>query len=572
MKIRRLDEGLTGKIAAGEVIERPSSVVKELVENALDAKSEGIVVELEEGGTRSVVVRDDGEGMDVDDLRLCVERYATSKIAQISDLAEIATLGFRGEALASIAAVARVRIVTRPREDQEAHDLHVVAGRAAALLPAARAPGTTVEVRDLFFNLPARARFLGTPRTEFLHANRAVHRLALATPSVGWSLKHGEKTVLKVPRAAGLLERIAQVYGTQVAKAMIPVEVAGNGIVLSGFISQPDLRRGNRRDQLFSVNGRPVSARGLAYVLASAYQGILRRGTYPIAVICIELAPDRVDVNVHPRKEEIRFAEPRQVQELFNRALQGALTSRYIVAPLLSAARQRKDHWEIREPRPGQALPLDLRGEVAVQRAIHEEEKVRVHGERRVIGQLFRTYLLVESNDGLEIVDQHIAHERILYERLRAQYGEGALARQRFLLPVRVELSFEDAACLAAGQEDLKRAGVILDEFGGGTFLVREYPSLLAENQSRYGFQELAERVAALLERGEGIRDALFDRLLAELACAAAVKAGDRLPLEEQQALVEQLMRLQNPYTCPHGRRIIFTIAQDELKRRFERA
>lgn len=570
MTIRRLDETTTRKIAAGEVIERPASVLKELLENSLDAKSESIFVSIEEGGVRSIVVRDDGEGMDADDLHLCVERHTTSKIAQETDLDTISTLGFRGEALASIASVARMRIISCARGEKEAHQVRVIAGDVEGPLPAARAPGTTVEVEDLFFNLPARANFLGAARTEFFHANRVFHRLALAFADVSWSLKHDERTILTAPHASSLLDRIAQVYGAQVARAMIPVEAERNGIAISGFISQPDLKRGNRRDQLFCVNGRPVNDRGLSYVLASAYRGMLRRGTYPLAVIRVDLPLDRVDVNVHPRKEEIRFAKPRAVQEGLGQALEGALSSRYIVAPFLA-------------PRPGELrertsssktkeLPFDLRRELTVRQTLRQEGKARVSGERRVIGQLQKTYLLVETAGGLEIVDQHIAHERILYEELCEQFHQGEVTRQQFLLPVRLELSFENATRLAASQEELEQVGILLDEFGGGTFLLREYPSLLAEGQARYGFQELAERLAELLAQGEKVREALFEDLLAELACAGAIKAGDRLPLEEQQALVERLMQLQNPYTCPHGRPIIFAISREELDRRFKRA
>ncbi len=568
MKIRKLDESLASKIAAGEVIERPASVVKELVENALDAKSESIAVELEEGGIRSIVVRDDGEGMDAEDLRLCGKRHTTSKIAQESDLDRIATLGFRGEALASIAAVSRMRIVSRPRGEADAHEVRFVAEASEGPSLAARAPGTTAEVRDLFFNLPARARFLGAPRTEFFHASRAVHRLALACPAVAWSLVHTGKTVLETPRVEDLVERIGQIYGAKVARAMIPVEANRNKVSLHGFVSQPDLKRGNRRDQLFCVNGRPVSDRGLSYVLASAYQGILRRGSYPLAVICIELPFEQVEVNVHPRKEEIRFAEPRLVQETLNRALQSALSSRYVVSPLLSPHKPQPRKETIEAVAPS----FDFRQKISVTQTAHQAEKVRVRSVPRVIGQLHQTYLLVEGTDGLEIVDQHIAHERILYERCCQQFQRGEVDRQQFLLPVRVELSFENAALLAAGREELERVGITFEEFGGGTFLLREYPSLLAESQSRYGFQELAERIAELLSRGEKVREALFDRLLSEMACAAAIKAGDRLSLEEQQALVDQLMTRENPYTCPHGRRIIFSISKEELARRFQRA
>jgi len=567
MTIVRLTADLTRKIAAGEVIQRPASVVKELAENAIDAKSERIDVELAEGGRRLIAVRDDGEGMDEADLRLSIERYATSKIKDESDLSSIGTLGFRGEALASIAAVSRMRIVSRPRSGGEAHSLAVVAGDIDGISPDARGPGTTVVVEDLFFNLPARARFLGSPRTEFLHVNRTTQRLALLSPGIGWSLKHDGREVFAAPPAESLLDRIAQVYGAQVARAMIPLDGDHGGVRIDGFISRPDLKRGSRRDQLFSVNGRAVSDRGLSYVLASAYRGILRPGSYPLAVIRISLPLPEVDVNVHPQKEEIRFTDPRRVQDALSAALQRALASPHVVSSIVE---------ESSGPRPpvegvahsSQPLPFDIGG---IAPGMQYPEKVSLQG-RRVIGQLQSTYLLVETEDGLEIIDQHIAHERILYERLLAEFAADGIARQLFLLPVRVEVPFETASLLSAHQEALKRVGIVLEEFGGGTFLYREYPRMLAEEQRRRGFQELTETIAAVLSEGGDLEEALFDRVLAEMACAAAVKAGQPLSAAEAQSLVEQLMTLANPYTCPHGRPIIFALSRDELDRRFGRS
>ncbi len=568
MKIRKLPEELARKIAAGEVIERPASVVKELLENAIDAKSETIAVELAAGGKDAIIVRDNGEGMNPDDLRLCVERHATSKIASEADLDAIATLGFRGEALASIVQVARVRIVSRPY-DADAHEIRVAGGAIAGPHPAARAPGTTVEVRDLFFNVPARARFLGSARSEYFHASRAVHRLALAFPEIGWTFSHNGKEVFSAAVASDLRERIAQLYGHEIAQVLIPIDENAGELTVSGLISPPDIKRGTRRDQLFCVNGRPVLDRGLSYVLANAYQGILRRGTYPIAVIHIDLSPPAVDVNVHPRKEEIRFVDAHAVHALMARALNRALSSRYVVAPIVHDAGPSVPTAPLpprstRQP----TLPLAPSHRIAVQ----PPEKVRVTSDRRVIGQLQNTYLLVETPDGLEIVDQHIAHERILYEGLKAQFASGEVARQRFLLPVRIELPFEAAAVIEGATDELTRIGIVLDEFGGGTFILREYPSLLAEEQSRYGFQQAIEKIADVLTNGAELAGALFDHMLAELACAAAIKAGDRLPLPEQQALVERLLTMENPYSCPHGRPIIFTLSRAELDRRFQRA
>jgi DNA mismatch repair protein MutL len=576
MAIVRLTEELTRKIAAGEVVERPASVVKELVENAIDAGSERIEVEVEKGGTRSILVRDDGSGMDEADLRLSIERYATSKIRTESDLDSIRTLGFRGEALASIASVSILRIVSRTADATEAYELTARAGGEERLSPAARGRGTTVEVGDLFFNLPARARFLGTPRTEFLHVHRVIQRTAFASHEIGWRLTHDGRSVLDLPPAASLLDRIGEVHGPEIARALMPVEGHRGGIEIRGFVSRPDLRRGNRRDQLFMVNGRLVEDRGLAFILASAYRGLLRPGGYPIAIVRIDVPPNEVDVNIHPRKEEVRFSQSRLVQDALAAALHQTLSSRHMVAPVKAEAAREGESGSarrsvVREPQTS-ALGLDLRSSIDAAAREREAEKVRVAGDRRVIGQLQLTYLLVETPDGLEIIDQHIAHERVLYERLKAQSDEGGIPRQLFLLPVRLEVSFETAAILSTNREKLERAGIVLDEFGGGTFLLREYPRMLADEQGQAGFQELAEALAEALSEGQGLEDVLFNRLLSEMACTAAVKAGEQLTLTEAQRLVENLMTLDNPFACPHGRPIIFQLDRQELDRRFRRA
>ncbi|MCD6136888.1 DNA mismatch repair endonuclease MutL [Candidatus Bipolaricaulota bacterium] len=576
MKIKRLDEALARKIAAGEVIERPASVVKELVENALDAKSESISIDLVDGGISSIIVRDDGEGMTKDDIALCVQRHTTSKIAEEDDLTRIATLGFRGEALASIAAVCHLRIVSKTVACETAHELRVSAGEVGDVVPAARDVGTTVEVRDLFYNLPARSSFLTSARSEFFHCNRIVHRLALCSPSVGFALTHGNRAVFSAPPVSDLRDRIGQLYGPEIGRQMIPISEERDGMSVRGYISSPDVKRGNRRDQIISINGRSVDDSGLSYILQSAYRGILRPGAFPLAVIEIGVPYHEVDVNIHPRKLEVRLASRRAVQDLLDRALNRALSSRYVV-PTLSGSPgdvgQGGGHSVSFHPSELVSQPqLDLRQEASLRRHEVEAQKVRVRGDRRVIGQLQQTYILVETPDGLEIVDQHIAHERILYEKLSREVRSGDVAQQRFLLPVRVELPFESAAALAAGKETLAKVGIDIDDFGGGTFLVRGYPSILVKTQVQHGFTELLEKVVDALEQGTKLKDVLFDHLIAELACGAAIKAGDRLSLNEQQELIDRLLTMENPYTCPHGRPIIFSISRHDLDLRFKRA
>ena len=569
MKIKRLDEDLARKIAAGEVIERPSSVVKELIENALDAKSESISIDLIDGGISSIVVRDDGEGMSADDIALCVQRHTTSKISEEKDLSRIATLGFRGEALASIAAVCHLRVVSKTPSDATAHELRVSGGELGKVAPAARDVGTTIEVRDLFYNLPARSSFLTSSRSEFFHCNRIMHRLALCSPHVGFNVTHGARMIFSAPPVSDLQDRIGQLYGAQIGRAMIPISAEKAGIAVHGYISSPEVRRGNRRDQILSINGRAVDDRGISYILQSAYRGILRPGVFPLAVIDISVPYEEVDVNIHPRKLEVRLASRQAVQDLLDRALKKALASRYVV-PTLSETGEKTEQ-PIRmtsSPQPR----LDLRQEASARQREIETQKVRIRSDRRVIGQLQQTYILVESPQGLEIVDQHIAHERILYEKLSREVRSGKVAQQRFLLPVRVELPFESASTLTAAKDILAKVGIDIDDFGGGTFIVRGYPSLLVKTQVQYGFQELLEKVVDALQEGVKLKDVLFDHLMAELACGAAIKAGDRLSLDEQQELVDRLLTMENPYTCPHGRPIIFAISRHDLDKRFKRA
>ncbi len=582
MPIERLDVELSQKIAAGEVIDRPVSVVKELVENAIDAGAQRVEVDLVDGGLSAIVVRDDGCGMTPTDLGLCGERHATSKIRRAEDLEALQTLGFRGEALASVSAVSRVRIVSCVAGERDAYAIALSPERGPSALnrptPDSRGPGSTVEVRDLFFNLPARAKFMGTPRTEALHINRLVQRFALMLPTVGFSLSHDGREAFAAPRVRTLLERVGQVYGLDVARGMIPLEGRRGAMRVGGCISHRDVKRGNRRDQLFIVNGRAVNDRGLGYILTSAYSGILRPGSYPIAVLSVDVPPDQVDVNIHPRKEEVRFANSREVQDAVAAALQQALASPSMMGRIGGTRGDIASDCEgsgrsIRSVNEPSARPLSLNlpagaFDAGLSRA---PAKVSLPSTRRVIGQLHDMYLLVETAAGLEIIDQHIAHERILYERLRRESAESGIVRQLFLLPARVELPFEAAAVLASGLEKLARAGVVLEEFGGGTFLLREYPQILADDQTPRGFQAVVDRLVDVLREEGDVEEALFDSVFTELACGAAIKAGDRIPLIEAQALVDQWMLQDNPYSCPHGRPIVYAIDRAELDRKFGR-
>ncbi|MCI2425379.1 DNA mismatch repair endonuclease MutL [Candidatus Acetothermia bacterium] len=592
MKIKRLEQSLYRKIAAGEVIERPASVLKELLENAIDAKSESIEVDIEQGGITRIVVRDNGEGMDEADLQLCAQRYTTSKIASEADLDSITTLGFRGEALASIGAVSQLIITSRPAISKIAYQITIDGGIISKLTPAARGVGTSVEVRNLFFNLPARHRFLSPPRTEFYHLARIMRRIALAYPRLGFRLRHDQRIIVEAPRVEELRERIGQIYNAEVSRALIEINAEESKIRVSGFISRPEITYADRRNQLLVVNGRPITDAMLSYTLSQAYRGRIRSGAHPLVVIHIDLPADKLDANVHPRKEEIRFFDQQKVQQVLMRALQVGLTSPHLrdAAPFLIGKPQREVAQQIAEPlrnryhASDRPLPLNLKAELQRTKEMKSSlaessldpllpDKV----SRQAIGQLHNMYILVQTETGLVIVDQHVAHEQILVEQLQADIDINHLDRQRFLTPVRIELPFDKAALLNDHLVILAQIGIALDDFGGGTFLLREYPARLVDRQAKEGFDTVIDRLLSLFamqsgDHAEILTDELLHEMLSAMACAGAIKAGMALTLREQQDLIDQLYKLENPYICPHGRPIIIEFSRHDLDRRFKRS
>jgi len=574
-KVNRLDPHLVNKIAAGEVIERPASVVKELVENSLDAGALRIEVAVERGGLEKITVADDGEGMSPEDLELAIQRHTTSKIATEHDLERIMTLGFRGEALASIVEVSKATITTRARESEEAVKLVVEGGEVRSLEPAARPPGTTVEVKDLFYNTPARRKYLRSERAERFQVMRTMRRFVLAQPQVHFILTADGRITIDAPPASDLRERVAALYGPEFARSL--VEVRGEGKVrVFGLIGRPEGARADRQDQFISVNGRYVRDQAINYAISRAYEGLVKGGRFPPVFLFLELPPELVDVNVHPRKEEVRFADLRLVQGEVRRALQAALLSQQIV-PKLEPERPRPERPRRREYRylPREEPELDLRRELLELREApplaappgQEAEEVRL------LGQLHGSYILLQTEEGLELIDQHVAHERVLYERFLAQLSDGEVPRQRLLIPMTLEFPPEEAELLAKRLDFLdKRLGIGLEAFGGGSFILRDWPQVLAERLEKEGAREVLGKVLGLLEHEEepALAD-LLKELAAELACAAAVKKNTPLAPEEMESLVQQLRAAENPYRCPHGRPIIVKYTLEDLERQFGR-
>ncbi len=592
-RIRRLPDHLVDRIAAGEVVERPASVVKELVENALDAGAGRIGVTMEDGGRRLILVEDDGHGMEPAELPLALERHATSKLAD-ERLVVIDTLGFRGEALPSIAAVARLRLTSRPPAAESAWRLEVEAGRPGRLEPAAGGPGTRVEVRDLFFNLPARLKFLKSERSENAAALEVVRRLAMAAPAVSFRLLQDGRRTLDLEAVGdgaeeAVLARIGPLMGRDFTTHSFRVEAEREGIRLVGYAGLPTLSRNHTRQQYLFVNGRPVQDRLLRACLRAAYSDLLFRDRHPVAALFLRLPSERVDVNVHPQKSEVRFREPELVRGLVIGALKRALAEHghrsavtLTATPLATVGSPPPaSHGTGFAPPPRQRAFTGLAeapsGYAAVAETVAAQAPAApVDGGPaagplgRVRAQILDSYILAETADGLVIVDQHAAHERIVYEGLKTQLREGGVARQLLLVPEVVELEESERAILLEHAPALAELGIVVEAFGGGAVIVREVPALLG----RAG--DLADLLRDVAQELESCGEALslrenLDRVLATVACHGSIRAGRRLSVAEMDALLRQIERTPYSAQCNHGRPTYVTLDRRGLERLFAR-
>ena len=591
VRIRLLPETTANRIAAGEVVERPAAAVKELVENALDAGARRIAVTLEEGGAGRILVEDDGQGMSAEELALAVQRHATSKLPEEATLFRIATLGFRGEALPSIGAVARLALTSRERGAETAHAILVEGGRVTPVAPAAGPPGTRVEVRDLFFATPARRAFLKSARSEAEAAVEAVRRLALAWPEVAFRVEVEGRAVLALPpqdRAA----RIAALLGADFAAASLPVEAERAGMALSGLAAAPTHTRATGEFQHLVVNRRPVRDPQLRAALRVAYRDLIPRGRHPAAALFLDIPPEAVDVNVHPMKTELRFRDADAVRGLLISALRRALAvgvaavpgalpqpapqdapaaaiagfAEALPPPPAPPAWQPQPAWRPPAPR----LPLGFAPPAA---PVHVEAPAAAAEEGplgRPLAQLLSTYVLAEAPDGaLVLVDQHAAHERLTHEALSAQLAAGGVRAQPLLLPEVVELPGPDVARLLDAAAALARLGLEIEGFGPGAVLVRATPALLGTPEVRPLLADLAEELA---ESGEAL--ALADRLdaaVARLACHGSIRAGRRLTGAEMAALLRQMEATPRAATCSHGRPTFIRLGRAELEKLFGR-
>jgi DNA mismatch repair protein MutL len=603
-RIFRLSSELANQIAAGEVVERPSSVVKELVENALDAGATRVVVDVEQGGTTLVRVCDDGEGMTPDDALLCLERHATSKIARFTDLSDLGTFGFRGEALPSIASVSRLALRTRPRGSNEGVEVLVEGGGAPAVAPTGGAVGTTIEVRDLFFNVPARRKFLKATATESAHVSDVLLGMALARYDVTFVLTRDGRPVREHLRAASRAERARSVMSSDGA-SLVECRSERGAVRIEAMLAPPERARSGATGLSILVNGRPVRDRQLVRAVAQAYGSVLESGRYPLGVVWIDVPPEVVDVNVHPQKAEVRFSDARGLFDAVTRELHDALAHAFGL-PALGAHSQapifRQQTPTLRALEShAQAAIGAVRSMDPPERALLPEENLfsmladraaasppfrsetpgipgapaseppmeaGAYGSLRYVGQVRGMFLVCEGSDGLYVLDQHAAAERVTFDRLRRSHAARGVAMQRMLVPELVELSPSEVALLEENAEEISRLGVEVRAVGDGAVAVHGVPDLLVRADPTRLVRDLVAEVSRTA--GRPFRGAI-DLVLATMACHGSVRAGDAISPAEVAALLRALDQVDFGGHCPHGRPLVMRMPFGELERRVGR-
>lgn len=592
-RIQILSDTVANQIAAGEVVDRPASVLKELMENALDAGARRIDVDLQAGGIKRLAVSDDGCGMDRDDALLSVERHATSKIRSADDIANLATLGFRGEALAAIGSVSRFRLVTRPAAALSGTELVLTGGKLGDVREAGAPPGTTIEVRDLFFNMPARRKFLRSPETEAGHLRLAFLTQALGHPEVGMTLRVDGRPVHQLPAGAALADRIRDLFGADYLARLRPVDFTYGEARVTGYAGVPDAARLDRSDQYLYINGRPATAPTLARALREGYHTLLPSDRHPVVFLFIEIPPAKVDVNVHPTKREVRFRDHDEVRDAVIGALRKALAfdggavlasaggAPPPPAPLAEAAAS--PSFAITDLPPARAfryprLPLAPSGgspsgppPAPPAGAGPASAASAASGGPwdwcRILGQAGSLYVVLETGEGLVLLDPHAAHERVLFERYMKAVTAGRVESQPLLVPETVELPPASAQACRRHLELLRRLGFGLSEFGGDALVADALPAVFGNAPAA---RLLPDVVAELDAAGAG-RTRWSEEAVAQAACKSAVKQRDRLSLEEIEKLVLDLAAADMPYTCPHGRPTMIWLSFSELNRRFGR-
>lgn len=596
MRIHKLSTQVANQIAAGEVVERPASVVKELLENSIDAGATKVNIDIDRGGSQRISVQDNGYGIYKDDMVLALDRHATSKVEALDDLEHIVSLGFRGEALASIASVARVTVTTRTQDSDSAWQLYVEGSQQVGdVQPAARPVGTTVEVCDLFYNTPARRKFLRTEKTEYHHIEEVVRRVALCHFNVGFTLTHNQKPILQLNPAATDVERerrVAKLCGQAFVEQCLAVETVTTGLNIKGWVGLPTFSRSQPDLQYFYVNGRVIRDKLVNHAVRMAYQDVLYHGRHPAYVLYLDIAPEQVDVNVHPTKHEVRFRESRQVHDFIRHVLKdviaqsqagGSVTiepSAVTAAPgVTSQSHAPVTHYAM----PTQHHPMPLREPVAAYQALYASdaddsatavatpmaETALDHPLGYALAQLHGIYILAQNAQGLVIVDMHAAHERTTYERLKTAYAANDIHRQPLLVPLTVHLAPKEVQQLQVHQDLLQRVGLVAEALGEETAVVREVPAMLIDANVE---QLLRDVLADINEHGVSQRVQVeCDELLSTMACHGSVRANRKLTIEEMNALLREMEQTERSGQCNHGRPTWFQYRLSDLDKLFQR-
>ncbi|MFW6381445.1 MAG: DNA mismatch repair endonuclease MutL [Bacillota bacterium] len=610
--IKQLPETVANQISAGEVIERPASVVKELIENSLDAGSDRILVEVDNGGKDRIRVRDNGQGIASEDMRLAFSRYATSKIESVNDIYSLTSLGFRGEALASIASVSRVRAVSRPEGANSGTLLEIKGSEVVTESTTGCPVGTDITVTELFFNTPARYKYLKTTRTEFSHISEVVTREALGAPGVSLRLHHNQKQRLQTHGTGSLKETIHALYGRELTDNLLPVDFEDRYIKITGYIARPSFYRSSRVYENFFVNQRPVYSNVVARGVEAGYQGLLPPGKYPACFLYLKLNPVLIDVNVHPTKRKVKFSRNKIIQDVIKKGVRQVLEEND-PSPTMNIEQPAPNRQSRQQPAENQSsLNLNAadsertdsganRGSEAVngEQGDHskqgsssynrdlsssssiisedresdyiepleplEEEPEEGIPIRKILGQLHNTYIITEVKDGMYIIDQHTAGERIIFDQLREKYNNSQVGSQQLLVPVNIELTVGEMEVIDKYQEEINRLGLGIEKFGNSSIVVREVPVIMKKRSSKNVVKELIDN---FIKKGQSLKPAeLIREIILYMGCHHAVKAGDRLARQEMKQLIKDLFATSNPYRCPHGRPIILHFSNHDLER-----
>jgi DNA mismatch repair protein MutL len=611
-RIRLLPETVASQVAAGEVVERPASVVKELIENSIDAGARKIDAVIRRGGISLVRVIDDGCGMDRDDALLSLERHATSKIRSAADLQAVATLGFRGEALPSIASVSRFRLTTREGDAVAGTEIVVNGGKIDIVRDGGEAPGTQVEVRSLFYNMPVRRKFLRSENTESRNIEHQIHLQAIGHPHVGFSLLRDDRMLFQLPAAVTLGDRIRDLYGIELLERLVEVNgTPSRNVRIGGFIGQAGLSRQTRTQQLVFVNGRAIESAFLTAAIREGYHTALMKGQYPVTFLFLELDPAVVDVNVHPAKREVRFRDPTAVREAIVRSIQQTLERGRIAwqekfrGPLIApaavpenaipdlklrpeVATPRETHRELPHLGPSIAgvvdlgharvpdtggrahrLPIPRADSTDDAHALQRSQQIVTQQQFQIIGVLSKLYVLMENTDGLVLVDQHAAHERILFEELRRRMEEQGVPTQKLLLPQTFDVPPRDADWIERNISVLQKMGIGIESFGPGTFKIDSLPGFLNVSDPAQFMRKVIDDLKSAGNNTSPMR--LGEEMIAKTVCRHAVKANDPLRYPEIEKLIRDLLECDLPYCCPHGRPTMIQISLVELEKKFGR-